>query len=63
MKKMVKKIDWVQIGVLSIGLVATLAKSIYEAKRFDQDLEEKYEKHFEKKVSEIVDKRLSKLNK
>ena len=37
MKKMVKKIDWVQIGVLGIGLVATLAKSIYEAKRFDQD--------------------------
>ena len=56
MKKVLKKIDWVQVGVL--GLAASLAKSIYEAKRFDADLEKRYDGNLEKKINEIIDKRI-----
>lgn len=61
MKKFLEKVDLVQVGVLGLGLVASLAKSVYEAKRFDADLDKKYEEHFEKKVSKIVDEKLKKL--
>lgn len=61
MKKVLKKIDWVQVGVLGLGLAASLAKSIYEAKRFDADLDKKYEDNFEKKVNELIDKKINKL--
>lgn len=61
MKKVLKKIDWVQIGVLSLGLAASLAKSVYEAKRFDSNLEKRCDDHFEKKVNELIDKRLNKM--
>ena len=61
MKNFLEKVDWVQVGVLGLGLVASLAKSVYEAKRFDADLDKKYEEHFEKKVSKIVDEKLKKL--
>lgn len=58
MKKVLKKIDWIQVGVLSLGLAASLAKSIYEAKRFDADLEKRYDGNLEKKINEIIDKRI-----
>lgn len=61
MKKVLKKIDWFQVGVLSLGVAASLAKSIYEAKRFDADLNEKYEDNFEKKVNALIDKKINKL--
>lgn len=61
MKKVIQKIDWVQVGVLGLGLIATLAKSVYEAKRFDEDLNKRYDDHLEKKVSEIIDKKLAKI--
>ncbi len=61
MKKVLSKVDWIQVGVLGLGLVASLAKSIYETKRFDADLDKKYEDNFEKRVSEIVDQKLKKL--
>lgn len=60
MKKVIKKIDWVQVGVLGLGLIASLAKSIYEAKRFDANLNERYDDHLDKRISEIVDKKLNK---
>jgi len=59
-KKVIKKVDWVQVGVLGLGLIASLAKSIYEAKRFDTNLNEKYNNHLEKRINEIIDKKLSK---
>lgn len=58
MKKVLKKIDWFQIGVLGLGLAASLAKSIYEVKRFDADLEKRYDCNLEKKINEIIDKRI-----
>lgn len=58
MKKVLKKIDWVQIGVLGLGLAASLAKSVYEAKRFDADLDKKYDGNFEKRVNELIDKKM-----
>lgn len=61
MKKVLSKVDWIQVGVLGLGLVASLAKSIYETKRFDADLDKKYEDNFEKRVSEIVDQKLKKI--
>ena len=61
MKKILEKVDWAQVSVLGLGVVAYFAKAVYEAKRFDADLDKKYEEHFEKKVSEIVDKKLKKL--
>ena len=61
MKKFLEKVDLVQVGVLGLGLVASLAKSVYEAKRFDADLDKKYAEHFETKVSKIVDEKLKKL--
>lgn len=61
MKKFLEKVDWVQVGVLGLGLVASFARSLYETKRFDADLDKKYEDNFEKRVEEIVDKKLNKL--
>lgn len=61
MKKIIKKIDWIQIGVFSLGIIATVAKTLYENKRFNEELDKKYENNFEKKVSEIIDKKLSKI--
>jgi len=61
MKNILKKIDWIQVSVLGLGVVASLAKSIYEAKRFDEDLDKKYDEHFEKKVSKIVEEKLKRL--
>ena len=58
MKKVLKKIDWIQVGVLGLGLAASLAKSIYEAKRFNADLEKRYDGNLEKKINEIIDKRI-----
>lgn len=58
MKKVLSKIDWVQVGVLSLGLAASLAKSVYEAKRFDANLEKRCDEHFEKRVNELIDKKL-----
>lgn len=61
MKNILKKIDWIQVSVLGLGVVASLAKSIYEAKRFDEDLDKKYDEHFEKRVSKIVEEKLKRL--
>lgn len=61
MKNVLKKIDWFQVGVIGLGLTASLVKSIYENKRFDANLNKQYDEHFEKRVSEIVDAKLKKL--
>ena len=58
MKDALKKVDWVQIGVLGLGLVATLAKGLYENKRFDSDLEKRFNNRLEQKVEEIVEAKL-----
>ena len=63
MKKVLKKVDWFQVSVLGLGLVASLAKSVYEAKRFDANLDKQYDQHFEKRVAEIVDKKLKNIKK
>jgi len=61
MKKVLSKIDWFQVGVLGLGLTASLVKSIYETKRFDANLNKRYDDNLEKRISEIVDKKLSKI--
>lgn len=58
MNKVLKKIDWFQVGVITMGLAATLVKSIYESKRFDSNLNKRYDDNFEKRVEEIIDKKL-----
>ena len=60
MKKVLSKVDWFQVGVLVLGLSASLAKSIYETKRFDKNLNERYDDNLEKKISKIVDEKLKK---
>ena len=62
MKNVLQKIDWVQVGVLGLGLAASLAKAIYESKRFDANLDKRCDDHFEKRVNELIDKKLKKLN-
>ena len=61
MKDILKKVDWFQVGVLGLTLATTLAKGIYENKKFDANLNKQYDEHFEKRVAEIVDKKLKKL--
>lgn len=60
MKKVLSKIDWFQVGVISLGLVASLSKSIYDAKKFDSVIEKQLDEGLEKKVQEIVKKELKK---
>lgn len=60
MKKFLEKIDWFQVGVLTLGLTASLAKSLYETKRFDDNLNKKYDDNLEKRINEIIDKKLAK---
>lgn len=54
MKKVFKKVDWVQIGVLGLGIAATLAKTIYENKKFNEALDKKFTEAIEKKVDKMV---------
>lgn len=54
MKKIFKKMDWVQIGVLGLGIAATLAKSIYENKKFDEALDKKFTEAIDKKVNKMI---------
>jgi len=61
MKDMFKKVDWFQIGVLGLGVVASLTKSVYETKRFNANLDKRYDDNFDKRVAEIVDKKLKKI--
>lgn len=56
----ITRIDWCQVGVVGLGIAATIVKSIYENKRFDANLEKQYINHFEERVSKIVDKKLKK---
>lgn len=60
MNKIFKKVDWVQVGVLALGITASIAKSIYEAKKFDANLQKQSNDHFEKKVNELIDAKLKK---
>ena len=60
MNKIFKKVDWIQVGVLALGITASIAKSIYEAKKFDANLQKQSNDHFEKKVNELIDAKLKK---
>jgi len=59
MKKVLEKIDWVQIAVTGLSIVAYLAKSMYETKRFNENLNKRYDDNFDKRVSDIVEKKLN----
>ncbi len=63
MKNILKKLDWIQIGVLALGVTASLARTLYENKKFDENLSKKNDDHFEKKVNELIDQKLKKLKK
>lgn len=52
------KIDFVQVGIAALGAIAGLARTIYEIKRFDENLNRQYIDHFDERVSKIVDKKL-----
>lgn len=54
MKKFLKKIDWFQVGVLGLGIAASLAKSFYENKKFDEALDKKFTEQIEKKVDKMI---------
>lgn len=58
MKKILKKVDWFQIGVLGLGIAASVAKTFYENKKFNESLEKKLEEKVEKKVDEMIEKGL-----
>lgn len=60
MKNSSKKIDWLQIGVFALGLATAIVKSLYETKRFNDDLNTKYENNFDKRVNELIDKKMNK---
>lgn len=55
MKKVLSKIDWFQIGVLGLGIAASVAKSFYENKKFDEALQKKFDEKIEKKVNELIE--------
>lgn len=61
MKKFIKKLDWVQVGVLALGITASIAKTLYESKKFDENLAKQTNDQFEKKVNELIDAKLKKL--
>ncbi len=63
MKNILKKLDWIQVGVLVLGVTASLARTLYENKKFDESLAKKSDDHFEKKVNELIDQKLKKLKK
>lgn len=52
------RIDWCQVGVFMLGIGATIAKTLYENKKFDENLDRQYIEHFDERVSKIVDKKL-----
>lgn len=54
MKKVLKKIDWFQVGVLGLGIAASIAKSFYENKKFDEALNKKFNEKIEKKVDQLI---------
>lgn len=60
MKRVLNKIDWFQVSVIGLTVVATLTKSIYDAKRFDSVIEKQLDDNLEKKIHEIVKKELKK---
>ena len=49
MKNIFKKMDWIQVGVLALGITASIAKTVYENKKFDDNLAKQTNNHFEKK--------------
>lgn len=61
MKKIFKKMDWIQVGVLALGITASIAKTVYESKKFDDNLAKQTNDHFEKKVNELIDAKLKKI--
>lgn len=61
MNKLFKKLDWFQVGVLALGITASVAKTIYESKKFDANLDKQHNDHFEKKVNELIDAKLKKI--
>jgi hypothetical protein len=63
MNKFIKKIDWIQVGVLALGITASLARTLYENKKFDENLTKRSNEHFDKKVNELIDQKLQKLKK
>lgn len=54
MKKVLKKIDWFQVGVLGLGIAASVAKTFYENKKFNEALDKKLNEQIEKKVDKMV---------
>jgi len=61
MKNIFKKMDWIQVGVLALGITASIAKTVYENKKFDDNLAKQTNNHFEKKVNELIDAKLKKI--
>lgn len=54
MKKFIKKIDWFQVGVLGLGIAASIAKSFYDNKKFNEALDKKFAEEIEKKVDKMI---------
>lgn len=55
-----KKLDWASIGVFGLSIAASVAKLVYNNKRFDDHLNKQYDGHLDDKVSKIVDTKLKK---
>lgn len=61
MKKFnIKEIDWFQIGVIGLSLLGTLAKGIYENKRFDAVVDKNFDGRLVERVREIVEDKIKK---
>lgn len=61
MKKFnIKEIDWFQIGVIGLSLLGTLAKGIYENKRFDAVVDKNFDGRLVERVGEIVKDKIKK---
>lgn len=61
MKKFdIKNVDWFQVGVGGLTLLATLAKTIYDNKRFDARIDKDLDGRLVERVEEIVNQKLKK---
>lgn len=61
MKKFdIKNIDWFQVGVGGLTLLATLAQTVYNNKRFDARIDADLDGRLVERVEEIVNQKLKK---
>ena len=61
MKKFnIKEIDWFQIGVIGLSLLGTLAKGIYDNKRFDAVVDKNFDGRLVERVGKIVEDKIKK---